>query len=155
VVSGVLQKIGELFIGYLLRVLQNKKEIYNKPTVVMNYIYSFEKLEVWQKARELVKLIYQTTRKYPDDERFGLVSQMRRCSISIASNLAEGTARKTMKDKAHFSTMSYSSSLELLNQLILSLDLEFINQDEYREVRTLIEEVTNKLNSLRNSQLNQ
>ena len=120
----------------------------------MNYIYSFEKLEVWQKSRVLVKSIYQMTRKYSDDERFGLVSQMRRCSISIASNLAEGTARKTMKDKAHFSTMAYGSALELLNQLILSLDLEFINQNEYLEVRIQIEEVTNKLNSLRNSQLN-
>jgi four helix bundle protein len=121
----------------------------------MNYIYSFEKLEVWQKSRVLVKYIYQLTREYPDDERFGLISQMRRCTISIASNLAEGTARKTMKDKAHFTTMAYGSSLELLNQLILSLDLGLINEDKYLELRTLIEEVTNKLNSLRNSQLNQ
>ncbi len=60
----------------------------------MDYTYSFEKLEVWQKARQLVKVIYNLTRRYPEDERFGLVSQMRRCAISIASNLAEGTARK-------------------------------------------------------------
>ncbi len=120
----------------------------------MDYTYSFEKLEVWQKARQLVKAIYNLTRRYPEDERFGLVSQMRRCAISIASNLAEGTARKTMKDKAHFSTMAYGSSLELLNQLILSLDLEFIDESHYTTSRALIEEVTNKLNSLRNSQLN-
>ena len=121
----------------------------------MAYTYSFEKLEVWQKSRALVKSIYLITREYPDDERFGLISQMRRCSISIASNLAEGTARKTMKDKAHYTTMAYSSALELLNQLILSLDLGFIYENKYLELRILIEEVTNKLNSLRNSQLNQ
>lgn len=60
-----------------------------------------------------------------------------------------------MKDKAHFSTMAYGSSLELLNQLTLSLDLEFFNESNYQQTRTLIEEVTNKLNGLRNSQLNE
>lgn len=120
----------------------------------MNYTYSFEKLEVWQDARKLVKSVYLLTKNYPDDERFGLVSQMRRCAISIASNLAEGTARKTMKDKAHCTTMSYGSALELLNQLILSLDLEFVDKQQYYETRSQIEEVTNKLNGLRNSQIN-
>ena len=119
----------------------------------MNYTYSFEKLEVWQNARRLVKSVYLLTNNYPDDERFGLVSQMRRCAISIASNLAEGTSRKTMKDKSHFTTMSYGSTLELLNQLILSLDLEFLGEQKYYETRAQIEEVTNKLNSLRNSQI--
>ena len=79
---------------------------------------------------------------------------MRRCAISIASNLAEGTARKTMKDKSHFTTMSYGSAIELLNQLILSFDLEFIDQHQYNQTRLQVEEITNKLNSLRNSQLN-
>ena len=58
-----------------------------------------------------------------------------------------------MKDKSHFTTMSYGSALELLNQLILSLDLEFIDNRQYDETRLQIEQVTNKLNSLRNSQL--
>ncbi len=119
----------------------------------MNYTYSFEKLEVWQNARRLVMSVYLLTKNYPDAERFGLVSQMRRCAISIASNLAEGTARKTMKDKSYFTTMSYGSALELLNQLILSLDLEFLDEQKYYEIRAQIEEVTNKLNSLRNSQI--
>ena len=94
------------------------------------------------------------TKNYPDEESFGLASQMRRCAISIASNLAEGTARKTMKDKAHFTLMSYGSALELLNQLILSLDLEFVDEQKYHDTRSQIEEVTNKLNGLRNSQIN-
>jgi len=119
----------------------------------MKYTYSFEKLDVWQKSRTLAKSIYQITADYPQEERFGLVSQMRRCSISIASNLAEGTARKTMKDKAHFSTMAYGSALELLNQLILSHDLLFIEESLYIEIRGHIQEITNMLNSLRNSQL--
>lgn len=119
----------------------------------MKHTYSFEKLEVWQNARQLVKSVYLLTKSYPEDERFGLVSQMRRCSISITSNLAEGTARKTLKDKAHFTTMSYGSALELLNQLILSIDLQFVDEQQYLETRSQIEEVTNKLNSLRNSQV--
>ena len=82
------------------------------------------------------------------------MSQMRRCAISIASNLAEGTARKTMKDKSHFTTISYGSAIELLNQLILSFDLEFIDQHQYDQTRLQVEKITNKLNSLRNSQLN-
>lgn len=121
----------------------------------MSYIYSFEKLQVWQNARALIKSIYLVTRNYPDDEKFGLTSQMRRCAISIASNLAEGTARKTMKDKSHFTTMSYGSAIELLNQSILSFDLEFIDQHQYNQIRLQVEEITNKLNSLRNSQLNE
>ena len=64
----------------------------------MNYIFSFEKLNVWIDSRELVKMIYTVTRKFPDEEKFGLTSQLRRASISVASNLAEGTSRKT-KDR--------------------------------------------------------
>lgn len=119
----------------------------------MSHIYSFEKLEAWKDSRHLVKSIYLLTKSFPDEEKYGLVSQMRRCAISIASNLAEGTSRKTIKDKAHFTTISCSSSLELLNQLIISQDLGFLSKDEYIQIRLEIEKVTNKLNSLRNTQL--
>lgn len=118
-----------------------------------NFTYSFEKLEVWQDARSLVKTIYIITKEFPPEEKYGLVSQMRRCAVSIASNLAEGTSRKTMRDKAHFTTISYSSTLELLNQLILANDMGFITHDIYESTRLDIEKVTNKLNGLRNSQL--
>ncbi|MGZ0016593.1 four helix bundle protein [Yeosuana sp. AK3] len=72
------------------------------------HVYSFEKLEVWKVSIQLAKKIYHDTKSFPDDEKFGLISQIRRCSISIASNIAEGTARLTHKDKAPFLTIAYS-----------------------------------------------
>lgn len=81
----------------------------------MLYKFSFEKLTVWIDSKELVKLIYSVTKTFPQEEKFGLTSQLRRASISVASNLAEGTSRKTNKDKAHFTTISYSSLKEVLN----------------------------------------
>ena len=92
------------------------------------YIYSFEKLEVWNVSKEFTKSIYKLTSTFPDSERFGLVSQLRRASVSICSNIAEGSARKSFKDKAHFTTMAFSSTVEVLNQLILSFELDFIKE---------------------------
>ena len=66
------------------------------------YQHSFEKLNVWQDSIDLVELIYKNVITFPDDEKFGLSSQMKRCSVSISSNLAEGTSRITNKDKARF-----------------------------------------------------
>jgi len=115
--------------------------------------YSFEKLEVWKESVELVKIIYRITDEFPDEERFGLVSQLRRASISISSNLSEGTSRRTNKDKAHFTTISFSSAMEVLNQIIISKELQFISEEDYLELREKISKITNMLNSLRKSQL--
>ena len=117
------------------------------------YIYSFEKLEVWNESKEFTKSIYTLTSKFPDSEKFGLVSQLRRASVSICSNIAEGSARKSFKDKAHFTTMAFSSTVEVLNQLILSFELDFIEEKDYLKLRQDIESVTNKLNGLRNYQI--
>lgn len=95
-------------------------------------IFSFEKLNVWQKSRKLAVIIYKATKFFPNEERFGLTSQMRRCAVSISSNIAEGTGRHTAKDKARFTEIAYGSVLELLNQSILSNDLEFLSEEEYK-----------------------
>lgn len=117
-------------------------------------IYSFEKLKVWQESIELIKNMYRVTKDFPSDERFGLVSQLRRATVSIASNLAEGTSRKTNKDKAHFTTISFSSSMEVLNQLIIAKELNFISENDYILLREKLEKITNMLNALRKAQLN-
>jgi four helix bundle protein len=117
------------------------------------YVYSFEKLEVWIESKDLSKLIYLKTSNFPDFEKFGLVSQLRRASISISSNIAEGSARSTFKDKAHFTTIAFSSAVEVLNQLIISFELNFISEDDYLIFRSKIESITNKLNALRNYQI--
>jgi len=111
------------------------------------YSYSFEKLEVWQLARSLVRNIYKTTEGFPDSEKFGLTSQLRRAAVSISSNIAEGNGRSSNKDKARFIEIAYSSLLEVLNQLILSNDLNFINKDALNEYRKNINELSNKLNA--------
>ena len=116
-------------------------------------VFSFEKLVAWQKGRELALIIYKTTKQFPKDETFGLTSQMRRCSISIASNLAEGSGRNSYKDKARFSEIAYGSSLELLNQVILCYDFEYINENEYLLVREKITEVNMLIDGLYKSQM--
>jgi len=117
------------------------------------YVFSFEKLEVWKESISLVKTIYKLTVTFPSTEKFGLISQLRRASISISSNLAEGTSRNTNKDKAHFSTLAYSSTMEVLNQLMISKELNFISVEDYLETRKHIYKISNMLNALRKSQL--
>lgn len=118
------------------------------------YTYSFEKLHVWNEAKEFTKLIYKITSNFPDSEKFGLTSQLRRASVPICSNIAEGSARKTGKDKAHFTTISFSSAVEVLNQLIIAKELDFLSVDDYSICPCQIESITNKLNSLRKHQIN-
>lgn len=113
------------------------------------YVFSFEKLDVWIESKEFSKLIYSITTSFPDSEKFGLISQLRRASISIASNIAEGSARKSYKDKAHFTTIAFGSAVEVLNQLIISFELDFISEADYLNLRNALESITNKLNALR------
>ncbi len=113
------------------------------------YIFSFEKLDVWKESKDLSKLIYLLTSKFPETEKYGLTSQLRRASVSICSNIAEGTSRITNKDKAHFISISFSSTMEVLNQLILAFELDFISEEDYHKSRNQIESISNKLNSLR------
>ena len=92
--------------------------------------FYFEKLEVWQNSREFVKEIYSVTKSFPDDEKFGLTSQIRRASLSVSANIAEGMSRKTEKDKARFISISFGSAIEVVNFLILANDLSLINESE-------------------------
>ncbi len=119
----------------------------------MSYQFSFEKLTVWKDSKELIKHIYSITNLFPEEEKFSLTNQLRRASISVASNLAEGTSRITNKDKAHFTTLAFSSLMEVLNQLIISKELNFIKDEDYAELRKTIEKIANKLNALRKTQL--
>ncbi|MBJ6366715.1 four helix bundle protein [Snuella sp. CAU 1569] len=115
--------------------------------------FSFEKLNVWKKSRILSALIYKITKTFPEDEKFGLTSQMKRSAVSISSNIAEGTGRTSGKDKARFTEIAFSSALELLNQLILSYDLEFISEENYKNTREYISEITAMLDGVHKSQL--
>jgi four helix bundle protein len=115
-------------------------------------IYSFEQLACWQHARQLAVWIYRTTTYFPAEEKFGLVSQMRRAAVSVASNIAEGSSRKTAKDQSHFSVIAYSSTIELMNDLIIANDLGFLTNDNFIKGREMIEKQTLLIAALRKSQ---
>lgn len=113
-------------------------------------MHNFKELVVWQKSKILVKDIYLLTRKFPDFERFGLMSQIQRASISIPSNIAEGSGRSSKKDFARFLEIAWSSSFEVENHLIISRDLEYITEIELKEFSKKIEEVQKMLYSFIN-----
>ena len=120
----------------------------------IEYKFTFEKLKVWQNSRELVVIIYKITNTFPKEERFCLVDQIRRAIISVASNLAEGSSRISSKDQAHFTNLAYSSLMEVLNQLYIANDLKYISGEIFSELKKKISEISNQLNALRKSQLN-
>ena len=118
-----------------------------------NYQFSFEKLEVWQLARVLAKDIYKHTGAFPAGEKYLLISQLRRASISVASNLAEGSTRGTGKDKAYFTTVAFSSLMEVFNQLIIAVDLGYLKNEDLSNYRRQIQTLSVKLSNLKASQM--
>ena len=110
--------------------------------------------EVIDQMKNVANNVYKMTNTFPDYEKFGILNQMRRAAISVSSNIAEGTSRVSNKDQAHFYQIAYSSLMELLNQIIISNDLEFLSNKTEQEMRQQIEKVANKINALRKSRLN-
>ena len=96
----------------------------------MTRISSFQQLEVWQEAHKLVLRVYRLTKKFSSDEKFGLVSQMRRAAVSIPANIAEGFKRRGIQDKIRFHNISEGSLEELKYYFILSKDLEYISSND-------------------------
>ena len=112
------------------------------------YTFSFERLDVWIKSRYLTKRIYKMTQEFPNSEKFGIVGQLRRAIISVCSNIAEGSSRKTKGDQIHFYNIAFSSLMETLNQLIISNDLEYIDNLSLDESRKEIHTISSMLNGL-------
>ena len=94
----------------------------------MKIRFRFEKLEAWQLARKLNSKVYRLTRTFPEEERFGLVAQMRRASVSVSSNIAEGSGRNSDKDFAHYLEQAYGSLMEVASQVYLSLDVKYLSE---------------------------
>jgi four helix bundle protein len=112
--------------------------------------YAFEKLEVWQNAREFSVAIYRHTREFPSEEKFGLTAQLRRAAISIASNIAEATGRSSEKDRQHFYRIAYGSLMEVLNQLIIASDLDMLDKEVLNdELRPAVETISSALYTLK------
>ncbi len=115
--------------------------------------YGFEKLGVWQKSRQLVKDIYGLVKALPAEEKFGLISQIQRAVVSVSSNIAEGASRTSSKDQGHFYQTAYSSLMEVLCQLTLCLDLDYISEAMYCASREKIDLIAYQINQLRTAVL--
>ena len=110
----------------------------------------YEGLIVWQKAMDVVFLMYKLTDNFPKSEIYGLVSQMRRCAVSIPSNIAEGSRRLGEKDTRHFLIISFGSGAELETQIKLAKRLSFGEKLDYNKIEGLLEEVMKMLNVMIN-----
>ncbi len=93
-------------------------------------MHNFKKLNIWVNAMSLVKDVYLLTSNFPKEEKFGLISQINRCSISIPSNIAEGSSRSSNKEFSHFIKIALGSLFELETQIILSSDFKMINDQD-------------------------
>jgi four helix bundle protein len=112
-------------------------------------IKSHKDLVVWQKGFALVKEIYQATSVFPDTERYGLISQIRRCAVSIPANIAEGRGRFSKKEFAHFVSIAYGSASELDTLLLLAKELGYIPASLAENLLKEIDEISRMLNKLR------
>lgn len=109
----------------------------------------FQNLVVYQQAKELVKVIYALMKKFPSDERYALCDQLRRSVISIPSNIAEGMGRMAEKEQGHFINIAFGSLMEVLAQIDIAKDLEYITTEDYRQIETMVNEIGKMLSSLR------
>ncbi len=112
-------------------------------------MFNFEKLETWQKAIHFADLVYQLTRAFPDEERFGLTSQMRRAAVSISSNIAEGSARHSHSDYARFVEIAAGSLFEVVSQSFIGRNQGFLNESDFKAIYAAADEQSRMLSGLR------
>lgn len=117
----------------------------------MNDSYQFENLDAWKKAKELTILVYQLLSKFPSHERFELCSQIRRASISVPSNIAEGSGRISFKEKIHFLEIAYGSLMEIYCQLLIAVDLNYITNSDLEQIKPFVFDTSRLISGLRRS----
>jgi len=109
---------------------------------------TYRDLQVWQKSMSLVTEIYKISKTYPRDEAYGLTSQMRRCAISIPSNMAEGYGRNSINEYLYFLRIATGSLYELQTQMEISINLRYLNRNEFDKLYRLSREIERMLSSL-------
>lgn len=119
-----------------------------------NFMFPFEKLETWQKAIDFADSVYRLTKKFPDDERFGLTSQMRRAAVSVGSNIAEGSARFSRDDFARFLEIATGSLFEVVTQATIGRRQNYLTEAEYLDLYSAAETQGKLLSGLRRSVTN-
>jgi four helix bundle protein len=116
-------------------------------------MFNFEKLDVWQKAIDFADLVYNKTRAFPSDGRFGLTNQLRSAAVSISSNIAEGSSRSSKSDFARFVAIATGSVFEVVSQAFIARRQSFLSEDQFRETYTDAEELSRMPSGLRKSLL--
>lgn len=111
-------------------------------------IKTFTDLDAWKEGHKLVLEIYMVTKEFPKDEMFGLVNQLRRCSVSVTSNIAEGFSRRSYKEKVQFYSVALGSTTELQNQILISRDVGYINHGKFKGIAEQSVKVNKILNGL-------
>jgi four helix bundle protein len=114
-------------------------------------VFGYRKLVAYQKAKEVVKMTYKLIKKFPSDERYAMCDQLRRASVSITSNIAEGINRYSAKDKVHFIEIAYGSLMEVSSQFEIAEDLKYINIEDRSNIDILISDVARLLSGLQKS----
>ena len=114
-------------------------------------MFNFEKLDVWQRAIGFADLVYNHTRHFPADERFGLTNQMRRAAVSISSNIAEGTSRMSQTDFGRFIEIATGSVFEVVSQAFIARRQGFLNEEDFRTLYLAADEIGRMLSGLRKS----
>ena len=114
-------------------------------------IFGYRKLIAYQKAKEVVKKTYKLLKKFPVEERYAMCDQLRRASLSVTSNIAEGVNRFSIKDKAHFIEIAYGSLMEVSSQFEIAEELDYITTNNRLDMDQLIEETARLLSGLLNS----
>ena len=117
--------------------------------------YQFERLNAWQESRKLVVAVYQLVRKFPCEERFVLSDQLRRAAISVPSNIAEGNGRIAVKEQIHFLEIAFGSIMEIYCQLQIALDLGYISDEDFTQIKPLIHNTSKLISGLRSSKVAQ
>ena len=116
-------------------------------------MFNFEKLEVWQRAIDFADLIYNETRTFPAEERFGLTTQLRRAAISISSNIAEGSSRSSKNDFARCAEIADGSVFEGVAQAFIARRQNFLGEDQFRKIYADAEELSRMPSGLRKALL--
>lgn len=116
-----------------------------------NTTFSFEKLDVYQKARKLIKDIYLLQNEFPKEERYALGDQVRRAATSIAANLAEGSGRQSIREKVHFVEIAFGSMTEVFCELQTACDLGYIKEEQLDALRHQFTDIAKMLSGLRNT----
>ena len=114
-------------------------------------VYSFEKLKVWQEAKKLVVAVYHLLDSFPKFEKYALCDQIRRAIVSVPSNIAEGSGRRSLKEQIHFLEIAYGSLMETYNQLQIAIDLTYITEESVEAIKPSIDAVAKMINGLSNS----